>query len=235
MRTDDISLPVSVSAILFDVDGTLYSQACVRRSMFVRLASSIVLHPLQGLRTARLLQAYRSSQEELRGTATCQGGSTQLACACAKTGIQEAEAKEIILKWMEILPLDLIARAKRPGLMDFLKTATERGIRCGVVSDYPAEQKVKAMGIRQFFSVVISPETEGVSRFKPSPQGLQTALRVLGAKASSTVYVGDRLDIDREAAHRAGIAGVIIAGRRPRASRAPTVRNFVELRSLLLT
>lgn len=230
-----LPIPASVGAVLFDVDGTLYTQSLVRRRMLARLAHDMLLHPVQGTRTARFLQAYRSSQERLRTDEICTGERTQLTLACAAAGLTEQEAQKIVEKWMETLPLDLIAKAARPGLIYFLDAAKARGIRCGVVSDYPAEAKLAAMGIRRYFSAVISPGSKAVRRFKPAPDGIQAALAQLGVPVSEAVYVGDRGDVDAEAAGRAGIAAVLIGRAKPFRYHLPVVRNFFELRTLLLS
>ena len=52
-------------ALLFDVDGTLYHQAPLRRAMSVRLLRHGIVRPLQGWRTLRTLSA---AQARTRGT-----------------------------------------------------------------------------------------------------------------------------------------------------------------------
>ena len=46
-----------VKAVIFDVDGTLYRQRPLRRAMAVRLVAGHLLHPIRGMRTARILAA----------------------------------------------------------------------------------------------------------------------------------------------------------------------------------
>ena len=78
------------TCLIFDVDGTLYRQAPVRRGMALRLLSYLIRNPLAGLKTAAFLRHYRRAQEGLRGTGSCQD---QLNTACRDSGVE--------LKWGE--------------------------------------------------------------------------------------------------------------------------------------
>ena len=230
---DSVTLPIVLEAILLDLDGTLYRQTPVRTGMSLRLARHILFHPITGVRTARFLRAYRIAQEELRTANLSSGGEAQMRRACARISIPESEAQRLIEHWMQTLPLDLIVKAARPGLRSFLEAATARGIRLGIVSDYPAEEKLAALDIRHHFSVVVSAADGEVRRFKPAPDGIHAAVRALGIEISKAVYVGDRPGVDAEAARRAGIASVIMADNKHLASDVPVVESFADLQRLL--
>src|SRR3954470_8906600 len=58
--------PTRLKAIVFDVDGTLYAQAGLRRAMFVQLLRAHLVRPWTGFSTFRVLAAYRRAQELLR-------------------------------------------------------------------------------------------------------------------------------------------------------------------------
>src|SRR6185312_7114610 len=90
-----------ISAVLFDVDGTLYRQAPLRSAMAVELASLAILNPGLAPGRWRALQAYRRAQERLRHS-TPQGGpvSAQLAEASERSGIPLAEVDRLVTEWM---------------------------------------------------------------------------------------------------------------------------------------
>lgn len=226
------TVPSSLKAILFDVDGTLYSQARVRRTVFRKLFCNCVRHPAEGVRSVRLLRAYRAVQEELRNHYAAEAEG-QFRLACQRTGVSEQAGRRIVQKWMFTAPLPAIAGAMTPGLREFLDTARSRGIRCGVVSDYAPEDKLAAMGIREQFSVIVSPGAHSVTRFKPAPDGLYAALRTLRVSAAEAIYIGDRQDVDLKAAHQAGMPAVLIGKRRRLHSGVPIARDFCELKKLL--
>jgi putative hydrolase of the HAD superfamily len=200
---------------IFDVDGTLYRQGPVRRGMALRLLSYSIRNPLAGLKTASFLRHYRRGQERLRGRGS---GADQLQAACRNSGVELKWGEACVREWIERRPLDLVARAIYPGLEPLLLRAAERGIKLAVVSDYPAQEKLRALGLDRYFRCVIGPSDSRMTRFKPDPGGILTVLRELKIDASSAIYIGDRPEVDGEAARRAGVACIILG----RASGAPS-------------
>lgn len=106
---------------------------------------------------------------------------------------------------METAPLDLLADARTPGLIEFLTAARNSGQRIGAVSDYPAQAKLTALGVRDLFDVVVCAQDAGVQALKPEPAGILLALQQLGVTPDAAVYIGDRPEVDGEAARRAGV------------------------------
>src|SRR5262249_35947034 len=127
-------------------------------------------------------------------------------------------AMHCVEEWMERRPLDLVAKAIYPGLVAFLEKAAQRGIDLGVVSDYPAQEKLRALGIEAYFRCVISSSDPQVRRFKPAPDGILTVLRELNVHPAQAIYIGDRPEVDAKAATSAGTACAILgrpSGRAP--------------------
>jgi FMN phosphatase YigB (HAD superfamily) len=204
-----------LAAIVFDVDGTLYRQAPLRRAMLLRLLKHVASRPHRGVSTFRALSAYRHAQESLRG-APVQGGlaEAQMRLACERSGLAEPVLAPIVARWMDREPLPLLGRFVEPTLRALLTSARSRGLRLGVFSDYPAAAKLEAMGLSEFFEVAVSAQDAAVNSFKPDPAGLVETLRRLGVRPEQALYVGDRHDVDFPAARAAGVACVIV-GRRP--------------------
>jgi len=67
-------------------------------------------------------------------------------------------------------------------------------------------QKLKALGIVDRFDTIIVSEDVGVS--KPDPQIFIHACKTAGEKPSDCFYVGDKLEIDAQAASGAGLTGI---------------------------
>src|SRR5215469_4197333 len=55
-----------IKGMVFDLDGTLYRQEPVRRGIAWRIVRAHLVQPLRGIRTVRILYAYRHAQETLR-------------------------------------------------------------------------------------------------------------------------------------------------------------------------
>ena len=201
----------SARAVVFDVDGTLYAQSPVRRAMMVRLAQTCVTRPVAALRTMRVLAAYRHAQEAMRESGF-EGdvASEQLRRAATASGVNRADVGALVEQWMETAPLDAVASNRRAGLIDVLDELARRGVALGVVSDYPAERKLAALGIAGRFDVVLSAQDPRVHAFKPNPKGLLLALCELGVPTEHAVYVGDRAEVDGAAAAAAHVRCVLI-------------------------
>lgn len=90
------------------------------------------------------------------------------------------------------------------GIISMLETLNKNGIKCGVVSN-KLDPVVKSL-CTHFFGALVSyaaGESENIPK-KPSPEMLFNAMKMLGADAQSTVYVGDS-DVDIITAKNANI------------------------------
>jgi HAD superfamily hydrolase (TIGR01509 family) len=195
-----------------------------------------MMHPRTGVETLRVIRAYRQAQEDLRGC-TIQERSlaaAQLALAARKANVNVGTAASIVNEWMFKKPLPFLARSIRPGLVQVLAKARLKGIKLGVLSDYPASEKLLAMNLAHFFDVIVTSGDEEVRALKPDPRGLDLAVRRLGIEKSAALYIGDRIEIDAEAAANAGIGCVILSESRPsRSGRYTCVCGFKQLESLV--
>ncbi len=209
-RKGGAQFPEVIEGIIFDVDGTLYDQKKLRRAMSVRLISECLRNPREGLRAIRLIDAYREAHESLREKITDQLELQQLDIACKETGINREEADRIVRMFFQTVPLTYLLRYRRADLPDFLKKAQEQKIKLGIVSDYPAQKKLEAMEVHQYFNVVLSSTDPEVNRLKPDPKGLQLCMDRLGVHAEKTIYVGDRMDTDAKCAYQANVHPVIL-------------------------
>lgn len=218
----------TLQAIVLDLDGTLYSQTPVRARMLIELAREFLRRPWPHYKVGRFLHAYRRAQEELRAQAGGAAGD-QLALACDQTGADRTWARTVVDEWMERRPLRFLHDAVRPGLTAFLAAARRQGIRLGLCSDYPADLKLRALGIRDAFDVVVSAQDPAINRFKPHPAGLLSAIAALGASPQRSLYVGDRPEVDAETARRAGVRACILSATAPPSADGLYVKDFTEL------
>ena len=91
-----------------------------------------------------------------------------------------------------------------------LETLKRRGVRIGAFSDYPAEEKLCAMAIRNYFSAVLASNDVGVRGFKPNTNGFHIIAERMGLETSQMVYIGDREAVDRPGAEKAGMTCYIV-------------------------
>jgi HAD superfamily hydrolase (TIGR01549 family) len=238
----------NVTAVVFDVDGTLYRQSTLLRAMAFRLVGAYAFHPSEAVATFRILRSYRGALEQLRNEArqsdsfgthdsTEQAGvmlgERQLELAARGSGYPVAAVRRTVEQWMEQSPLDLMLAARRPGVVECLQTLRGAGIRIGALSDYPATAKLTAMGLSALFDVVVCAQDRGVGSLKPNPAGLRMVLTRLDTLARQAVYVGDRPEIDARAAGAAGMRCYIIDRAGAHGSGWTGVRDYNELGRLL--
>jgi putative hydrolase of the HAD superfamily len=81
------------------------------------------------------------------------------------------------------------------------------GKSIGILSDYPAEAKLEALGLSANY--VVFAGDEGIGLLKPHPRGLESLIAAAGVKPHQTVVIGDRVDRDGLVARRAGAQALI--------------------------
>lgn len=198
--------------MLFDVDGTLYYQFPLRISMVACLVVLNFLSPRELMRKIRVINAYRSAQELLRCSVekNTMNSSGQLAMTVEKTKESPDYVAGVISEWFEKKPLPFLRFFRRRGLLHLLAELKKQGILLGVFSDYPADEKLKALGVRHYFKTMVSSHDSQVNGFKPRTNGFLIAAVKMGLKPCEILYVGDRSDIDGKGAQSAGMSAVIV-------------------------
>lgn len=194
---------MKASAWLVDLDGTLYRALPVKLLMAAELA-------LGGLRAAPLLRRFRHEHERLRRDPPPSGVSpyaVQLERAAGAAGTTVAELERTVGEWMIRRPGKWLRLFRRRGLLAEIAAFREQGGKTALVSDYPAREKLRALGVEALFdAVVANGEPDGPLGLKPSPEGFLLAAERLGVSPEACLVVGDRDDADGEAARRAGMA-----------------------------
>lgn len=99
-----------------------------------------------------------------------------------------------------------IDQATRDVLLEF----SQLGLPLAVVSnsDGTAEANVTALGLRDYFDIVIDSAVAGYE--KPDPRIFQFALDAIGVEPNRAIYVGDLYSVDVVGARSAGIHPVLL-------------------------
>lgn len=196
------SITAAHDAWLVDLDGTLYWAPGVKLAMALELL-------LFGLGKAARLRRFRHEHEALRADASADGDPfrLQLERAAKSLSIAVPDLENDVRRWMIERPTRYIAWFRRARLLEEIRNFRERGGRTAVVSDYPAQDKLSALGARGLFDVVVaSGEPDGPRRLKPDPDGYLRAARTLRVSPERCLVIGDRPDADGAAARTAGMA-----------------------------
>ena len=197
-----------IRAVLFDVDGTLYRQAPVRVLMAAEMAVCAVSGRAHvGGRVVRALSTVRTVREELRQLGCPAASLSELQFDRAADRIDESPAfmRQVVEEWMFQRPIKYLRLARRTDVASLVLRLKERGIALGVLSDYPADAKLRRLGLSRFFRVVLCTTEDEINAFNPHPRGFHHACQRLGFDPSEVAYVGDRVDVDAAGARAAGM------------------------------
>ena len=233
-----------VRGVVFDVDGTLYHQAPLRAIMAALLLVSAPADPKRLMRQMRVVRAYRCAQEMLRRPqadseervpGNIDLARRQILAAAGLCGEPPAMVAEAVRQWFYRRPLPLLPLVRRRRLIPTLAALAAEGYRLGVYSDYPARDKLDALGVGAYFPVVVTAGQSDIGAFKPAAVGFRVTARRMGISPRHLLYVGDRASVDGAGATCAGMQVVIIESIFTVAScrRYTRIRRFHHLLPLL--
>jgi putative hydrolase of the HAD superfamily len=195
----------NIRLVAFDVDGTLYDHKPMRFRMLRELAAEAARS--RSLTALRVVQVYRRLRETLGDAEVGDFEAVVVARTAERTRVAAETVRTIVTEWIEVRPLAHIRACRYPHVAELFAALARQGKTIGIVSDYPAVEKVRAMGLRA--DHIVAAGDASVGMLKPHPRGLQVLMKAAGVDPSQAVLVGDRIDRDGEAARRAGVAPLI--------------------------
>ena len=187
--------------IVFDVDGTLYNQ----RKLRLKMAGVLIRHCLaaRSMNTIRILGSYREWREQLADQGSERFEQILVSRLASRYRKTEADIQAIVTEWMEVKPLPYLKECRYPGVKELIARLRSAGKTIGVLSDYPAGDKLSGLEIEADF--VISARDDEVAALKPNPRGLKHLMALAGVGPEATVMIGDRAERDGEMGRRAGV------------------------------
>jgi phosphoglycolate phosphatase len=194
-----------IDLVIFDVDGTLYDQRKLRLVMLRELAAHAL--KTRSLKTIQTLRTFRHVREALGEQPGADFMHLQYAQTAAHHGTSIEAVRAMSMEWLEERPLPFLAACRYPHLQSLFTALRAGGKQIAAFSDYPAKEKLKALGL-QAAPVVCATDLD-IARLKPDPLGLQMILKRCGVQAERTLMIGDRFDRDGAAAERAGVRALI--------------------------
>lgn len=205
-----LSAPLDWSAIdlvIFDMDGTLYDQKRLRLRMLVALLRDAIAR--RSLDTLLTLRSFRHCREALAESPVEDFLTAQYAIPAARRGCTAEEVRGLVADWMERRPLPMLAACRRPGVRRLFAAMAREGKRIAILSDYPAAEKLAALGLAADY--VIAATDADVGRPKPDSGGLEKLLRQAGVAPHRAVLIGDRVDRDWAVAARVNMRALILS------------------------
>ncbi len=191
-----------ISAVIFDLDGTLIRSKHDYREM-ARRAEAILVD--EGVPEEELDEP-RKVWQIIRGGLEALGG-LGLSSERVKRTMQRINE---VLNSVELLSLDSVEPVL--GAQEALKLIKARGIRIGIATRAGrpyADRSLEAVGLSGYVDTLLA--RDEVEYPKPDPRHLLQLVESLGVSQESAIYIGDTTT-DLMTARAAGIAFVAFAG-----------------------
>lgn len=201
----------SIRAVIFDVDGTLYDQRKLRQKILWEMLSFLVGHPT-GLSDLKILWDFRKARKKNASLIDGDIEERQFEWGAKASKVSVEKVRQVVQYWMFTRPLFYLGPCCYPGARELVSNLKEKGILIGVFSDYPAKEKLQALGLE--VDVMVSATDAEVDRLKPDPKGLIVAASKLNTPVKECLFIGDRDDKDGECARRAGMPYLILNKKR---------------------
>jgi len=195
-----------ICAVGFDIDGTLYPETALYRRLAPKalprlrllLAFNAVRHEIRDLlhspeyraRGIRGVEAFHRFQSGL------------VAERLGRDPDRVHEEIEAFFYQAAVEPFSTIRLY--PGVPELLSGLKAKGLRLGALSDFPCDEKVRLMGLSEYFDVVMTSEETGL--VKPDRASFDLFVERLGVPAHEILYVGN--------SERYDVAGSLGAGLR---------------------
>jgi len=180
--------------------------------MALELLLAAAVRPASTGRAIRILRCFRATREELRalGRPVQPLEALQYDEPARRLGLDATEVRGVVDLWIHRRPLRHLARHRRPDLLPALDRLADRDVAVAVFSDYPAEAKLEALGLGGRAAFALAATDPEVNAFKPHAAGFLEGARRLGLDPAEVLYVGDRIDVDRDAAVAAGLRAALV-------------------------
>ncbi|MCL2294166.1 MAG: HAD family hydrolase [Spirochaetes bacterium] len=198
-----------IEAVVFDIDGTLYPNY----KMYITSILFFVRHPVISL-------AFKRMRHHVRNTA-CTGDfrKFQISIFAKELKKTEQEAEYLLDKYIYgqfismfkwIKPFKIIEKM----LIDF----KSRGIKLGVITDFPVGRKLSFLGLDSYWDIACSADEIGA--LKPKPDSFKLAAGKLGISPEKIIYVGNHYLYDIIGANSAGMMSAYFSCTKKKNSKA---------------
>lgn len=196
-----------IKVVIFDVDGTLYTQSRLRKKMLYALLRHYALRLWQA-RDLMILQRFRTEREKRVGYTGGNLENAQYDWCAEKGGYSASKVRQVVEQWMFTFPNPYLAQCTYPGTHSFFAKLKSKGIKTAIYSDYKAHDKMLAMSLEA--DLIVSSTDPEIDRLKPDPTGLLYIAQKLRVQPQQCLFIGDRQEMDGECAIRAGMPYLIL-------------------------
>jgi putative hydrolase of the HAD superfamily len=219
-----------ISAVAFDLDGTLYPN--YRLNM--RLLPFAFRHWRFLLAFGRARNIIRREQAQSSALPNFYERQAQITADQLKERKEEIREKinGLIYRGWErfFLKIKLF-----PHVKEVLGELRAAGLKLGLLSDFPPETKLEYLGLASVWDAVLC--TENIGALKPAVKPFEELAKALACQPEQILYVGNNSRYDVEGAKQAGMKAALLNRGFPVITgiRADfTFRNYRQLRNFML-
>lgn len=151
----------------------------------------------------RILYYFRRIRRQLALSGSSDIEKAQYRLTVARANAPAKRVEDTVGEWMFDRPLKHLMPCRNPGIVELFNILRKNGLAIGVVSDYPSEKKLQALGLRA--DCIICGSDPDIDALKPSPKALLCVAERLSVFSKECLMIGDRDELDGEAARRAGM------------------------------
>ena len=207
------------NAVAFDLDGTLYPNF----RLYVRLLPFLVKEQrlLRALGKSRTMLRKSYGEEEIskdrdRDFYDIQARLMGIILGQPAEKVKERTERLIYRGWEPIFSKIRLF----PHVRETLDAFRDKGIRMGILSDFPVEVKLKNLEISGYWNAALCSEQTG--RLKPDKKPFLDLAGMMGLPPKEILYVGNSVPYDVEGARKMGMKAALI---RPKWKKIPRVRE----------
>ena len=187
-----------IKAIVFDIDGTLYSKT-------ILLLRFLLRYPLHLNRLMRFVRV----REMLRAHKNIKHEQYSLLSKIENKRYEDTKDYYEDLIYGKLF--NLTPKAKRE-VKSTIKELKEKGYKLGILTECPYEVKLERLGLsKSDFEIMINLEDYGI--LKPTKECFSILIRKAKLKPEEILYIGDRLDTDVIGAKSCGINTCMISNK----------------------
>lgn len=194
-------------AVIFDIDGTLYSYAANDKIAVESLCeyAESVLHVEEG----EFRTAYNEARRIVKEERLRDGGARHSKVLFFQTTLEllNKSAFNYVLEMYDVYWNNFLANMKPfDGVVNFIEKLKSIGVKISLCTDMTAHiqyRKIRRLGLENFIDFMVTSEETGQE--KPARIMFELALKKLNVKAEDAAFFGDSLERDIEGAANAGI------------------------------
>lgn len=218
-----------LKAVFFDIDGTLYPNW----SMYYHMIFSMIFEPLLSIRFSKARKAIRKLDESQQPSdfKTFRQKQAEIVCSYYKHHVDVSQMERRIEKslyknWESSFRGVSLYNGVKP-LLEFLK---EKGLKVGLLSDFPIQNKLRYLGIP---SSLIDYQicAEDLGALKPHIRPFKAISEISECDPNEILYVGNSYSKDIVGAKNAGMITAHLTKKKVENSVADiTFRDYIALK-----